>query len=251
MPLVLQLGPDVSRAHHAVLDVGPRLAREGEGLLHVEGDDLGAPELEEEVAQGAHRDLARGAPPLVGGAALALARVLADVDLRARLGDEGVHEVVGLHAEALAPGHLHRRLLLGDGVPHRARGGGGEHDLLVGQVMRPRRGLLVAERGHPRLDHALRVGLADVDHVVDVAGMAEARSPVLSLAAGGGPEDVSVVVALLAAIAEVAIEVAHLPELVRDVLARVGDGPVGPDDDLVFVTGAAPFGRRRLASSGR
>src|SRR5256885_2846805 len=44
---------------------------------------------------------------------------------------------------------------------------------LFRSVMAARRRRLVAEGGHPRLDHPLRVGLAHVDHVVDVAGVAE------------------------------------------------------------------------------
>src|SRR5438309_2645228 len=41
----------------------------------------------------------------------------------------------------------------------------------------------------------------------------------------------------MAAVTEVAIQLAELPELVRDVLAGVGHGAVGPHDDLVLVTG--------------
>ena len=235
MALVLELGQDVPRPHHRVLHVGPRLPREGQRLLHVEGDDLGAAELEEEVAQRAGGDLVRGPRALGRRPAVGLARLLAGVDLGPRLGREGVHEVVRLDPEPLPAGDLHRRLVPRDLVAHRARGGGGEDDLLVGEVVAARGRRLVAQGGHARLHHPLGIGLADVDHVVDVPGMAEHGRARLALFARRGPEHVAVLVDALPAIPEVAVEEAQLPELVGDVLARVGDGAVGADDDLVVV----------------
>ena len=115
------------------------------------------------------------------------------------------------------------------------RRGGGEHDLLVGEVVGALRRLRVAEGGDARLHHPLRVGLADVDHVVDRLRVAERRGARLALAARRRPEPVPVVVGPVQAVAEVAVELPELPELVGDVLAGVGDGAVRADDDLVLV----------------
>ena len=170
MTFGFQFRKDIARAHDAVLDVGPGLAGEGQGFLHVEGDDLRAPELEEEIAEGADGDRLRGAF-LLGRVALGVA----GVDLRLRLGHEGVDEVVGLHAQALAAGDLDRSLVPGDRVAEGPRGGGGEHHLLVGQVMAGRRRLRPGQRRDSGLHDPLWVGLADVDHVVHGGRMAEDR----------------------------------------------------------------------------
>ena len=54
--LGLELREDVAGPDHTVLDVGTRLAGKGQGLVHVEGDDLGPAVLQQEVAQGAGGD---------------------------------------------------------------------------------------------------------------------------------------------------------------------------------------------------
>ena len=93
----------------------------------------------------------------------------------------------------------------------------------------------MAEGGDTRLHHPLRVRLADVDHVVDRPRVAERRGARLALAARRRPEPVPVVVGPVQAVAEVAVQLPELPELVGDVLAGVGDRAVRPDDDLVLV----------------
>ena len=160
---------------------------------------------------------------------------VARVHLGPGLRQERVHEVVGLDAQALAARHLDHGLVLRDVVAEGPRGGGGEHDLLVGEVVGALRPVRVAEGGDARLHHPLRVGLADVDHVVDRPRVAERRGARLALAARRRPEPVPVVVGPVPAVAEVAVELPELPELVGDVLAGVGDGAVRPDDDLVLV----------------
>ena len=135
----------------------------------------------------------------------------------------------------LRPETLTARLVLGHRVAEGPRGGGGEHDLLVGEVVRARRRVGVAEGGDPRLHHPLRVGLADVDDVVDRVGVAEARRPRLALAARRRPEPVPVGQVRCTPVAEVAVELPELPQLVGDVLAGVGHRAVRADDDLVLV----------------
>ena len=225
-----QLAEDVPGAHHRVLQVGAGLAGEGERLLHVEGDDPGAREAQQEVAKRAHRHRRRRRVAL-----LRIAARVARVDLGLRLGDECVDQVVGLHAQSLASRDLDGVLVLPDLVAERPRRGGREHHLLVGEVVRAQSALLVPERLDAGAHHALRVRLADVDHVVDSARVAEARGAGLALAARGGPERPSVGQHAVNPIAEVAVELAQLPELVGDVLAGVRDRAVRANDDLVLV----------------
>ena len=106
-PRLLQLAQDVARAHGGVLHVGAGLALEAEGLLQVEGDHRIARELQQEIAQRADGDLRW--PPC--GSAPRRSSGWRDATSSSAFCDQGVHQVVGLHAEPLAAGDLHVRAL--------------------------------------------------------------------------------------------------------------------------------------------
>jgi hypothetical protein len=243
--LLLELLEDVRGPHGRVLQVGPRVPFEGEGVVEVEGDDLVSREAGHVDAQGADGDRL-GAGEVDRGARLA------GEDLLERLLHEPLDEVVGLDAEPLAPRHLEVGLaavLVGKNDAERLGGTRGERDHLVGEVDRavgP-----VGEPGAPDrfLDDLLRVGLPHVDDVDDgvaapVAALRLRVGPLRVVArpaerghAVGGDElrvaerrDVRRHLVL-----EVDPEEAELPELVGDVLAGVGDGAVRADEDLVGV----------------
>ena len=108
----------------------------------------------------------------------------------------------------------------------------------------------VAQGGDRRLHHPLRVRLADVDDVEHLARVAERRRGGLAGVAGRAPEDVAVGIGAVAAVPEVPVDEAQLPELVGDVLARVRDDSIGPDDDLVLVE-LSLGGVGRLAAHGQ
>ncbi|XWK71073.1 hypothetical protein RBB80_18810 [Tunturiibacter gelidiferens] len=87
-------------------------------------------------------------------------------------------------------------------------------------------------------DVVLRVVLAGVDDVVDGVGFAEGG--VRSIAVGGGDPATTIGIFAKFCVAEVlAGEEAELPEVIGDVLADVGDGAVGADDDLGVFVGEA------------
>jgi len=78
--------------------------------------------------------------------------------------------------------------------------------------------------------------LARVDDVVDGVGMAEDRMPGIARSRRRNPAGVGGVLGELLVAEVLAWEETELPEVVCDVLADVGDGTVGADDDLgVFV----------------
>src|SRR5437016_3469056 len=83
------------------------------------------------------------------------------------------------------------------------------------------------------LEQLLQVRLPDVDDVVDVRSAAEIRMIALAAFGARRPQR-SRRQRLLAedVVVKVLAEQPELPELIRDVLANVGDDAVGPDDDL-------------------
>src|SRR5689334_14326566 len=86
--------------------------------------------------------------------------------------------------------------------------------------------------GNATRNDLLRVRLARVDDVVDSDAAAELRS----LGAGfclRYPEQVTVRVVAKDVVVKIETEFAELPQLIRDVFAGVGDGTIGPHDDLV------------------
>ncbi|OQC39426.1 MAG: hypothetical protein BWX64_01631 [Acidobacteria bacterium ADurb.Bin051] len=152
-------------------------------------------------------------------------------DLLAGLLDEAVEEVVGLHADPLASGHLDAApLLLADRLPELPGGRRRERDHLVGEVDRVGRRLGVAERFEAGADDPLQVALAGVDHVDHPPRVAEGGR-VLRTLRGRLPDSLLHPVP----VGELLAEQPELPELVGDVLAHVGDRAVGADDHLVGI----------------
>ncbi len=89
----------------AYLQVRAALALEAQRFVDVEGYHFAARVLHHEVADGSHGNLASGPRDVPGG------------ELRVALGDltsrrllQQIDEIVGLHAEPLAAGHLDKRL---------------------------------------------------------------------------------------------------------------------------------------------
>ena len=105
--------------------------------------------------------------------------------------------------------------------------------------MRVARGLLgVAKAAESLNDVGLGIGLARIDDVVDGLGAAEAG--VVCLSGFGGDPALAVGIAEERTVGEVASEETEFLEVVGDVLANVGDGAVGADDDLgIFVRALA------------
>jgi len=229
------LHPDVPGAHRGVLQVGPCLAVEVEGVVEIENDQGLAREPHHEVAQRADGDVARGARGLFGRHV-----GVPDVHFAPRLLLEAVEQVVGLHAQPLAPadldvgalavlvGQLRAQLL---GAARRQR-----HDL-VGEMHAPLGFVGVAQPAQPFEDDVLGVGLARVDDVEHpVAGAEAGRLQVRGVRGGrraaGRPHRVAVVVHAERLVMEVLVQPPDLPELVGDVLAGVGHGAVRADEDL-------------------
>ena len=95
------LAKDVGGAHDRVLRVRSGFALEGQRLLEVEGDDRLLGELQHEVAQRADGDLLADAQAL-----LLVEFGMPAVHFLLRRGDQRVEQIVGLHAESLAPRNL-------------------------------------------------------------------------------------------------------------------------------------------------
>jgi hypothetical protein len=103
---IAQLGKDVVRAHHGILQVRPALAFETERLGDIERDDLAARVLDHEVADRRDGNLSADNADVVGA------------ELRIALGDLGrcgsleqIDQIVGLDPEPFPPRHFHERLL--------------------------------------------------------------------------------------------------------------------------------------------
>ena len=169
---LLQLAQNVARAHGGVLHVGAGLALEAQRLLQIESDHRIARELQQEIAQRADGDLGghlRAAAPrgVVG---------VARRHLFQRLGDQAVHQVVGLHAQALAAGDLHvgpLAVFLGKRNAQLGAAARRQRHHLVGEVHRAVRLLVVAQAAQARHHHVLQIRLPRVDHVVDARAVSE------------------------------------------------------------------------------
>src|SRR4051812_23587213 len=120
----------------------------------------------------------------------------------------------------------------------------------------------MAERAERLAQERLQVHLARVDHVVDAPRVSERRRSRIALTGRGRPQLASVrgvgfgsvrsrrTRRVEPAIAKVEAEETELPELVRQILADVGDDPVRADDHLLarlVVVGAGNVaGRSKL-----
>ena len=94
---LLDLLEDIVGADDGVLNVRAAFSFEAERLVEVEGDDLPARELDQEIAHGGDRNLLRGA---VGVGHRELGVPLRD--LAAGLANRGIQQIVSLDAEAFA-----------------------------------------------------------------------------------------------------------------------------------------------------
>src|SRR5262245_44946010 len=92
--------------------------------------------------------------------------------------------------------------------------------------------IFISQAEESLADDILEIRLAAMDDVVHGFAVTECRMNWLS---GGGRSDPDVASAIEMPVLEVLIEEPELPELVRDVLTDVCDGPIGSDDDLVVV----------------
>src|SRR4051812_45013740 len=101
-------------------------------------------------------------------------------------------------------------------------------------MMRTLRALGMPDGDERLLQQLLQVRLADVDDVVDVRGAAKLRMPALAAIRARRPQRPSRQ-RLVAehAIVKVLPEETELPELIRDVLADVGDDAIRADDDFL------------------
>ena len=158
-----------------------------------------------------------------------------DFGLGAR--NQRVEQVVGLHALALPARHVDEPALVVRRVrrqiPERARGGVRERHHLVREMGRPLGLLGVAERPQRLLQQLLQIRLPDVDDVVGRRRAAERRMRRVAGRFGRRPQHAAIRTRAELAVVEIAAEQPELPELVRDVLADVGDGAVRSDDDLL------------------
>ena len=100
--VIAAFAKDIARTDDRVLDIRPGFAFEAQSVFEVERDDRIARELQHEVAQRANGNL-------LGDHSAVLARRgdvwrVSTSDARCR--DQLVDQVIGLHAESLAPAHL-------------------------------------------------------------------------------------------------------------------------------------------------
>ncbi len=249
-----ELAEDVVGAHDGVLKVRPRVALEAHGLVEIERDHLVAPELQQEVPQRADRDRAR--VPVGGLGSRRAFALTAPRDLLPRPLEQDLVEVVGFDAQTLPPRHLDEGLLLvlgrepvflAEAFRERPRRLRRERDDLVGEVLGAVRLGGEPEHAQSFAHDLLRVGLADVDDVVHARRAAEGRRRRIPALVGGPPDRVRAhgrrdlvgsdgaraPVGSEALVVEVRPEEAELPELIRDVLRRVGHGAVRAHEDLV------------------
>src|SRR5574342_120829 len=103
---------------------------------------------------------------------------------------------------------------------------------LVGKVMRALGALRMSNGDERLLEQLLQIGLPHVDDVVDVRRAAEWRMLAHPVLTDRGPER-SVSTIRKHPVLEVAPEQPELPELIRDVLADIGDHAIRTDDDLL------------------
>ena len=91
----------------------------------------------------------------------------------------------------------------------------------------------IAEETKALFHDLLEIRLTNVDHIERTARAAELRRIGGALAARRFPQDMAVGIGPELFVAERSIEQSELPELIRDVLAGVGDRAVRADQDLV------------------
>ena len=96
----------------------------------------------------------------------------------------------------------------------------------IGLVVIPQ----AAQTGH---NDILQIGLAGVDHVVHTGAGAEVALGIGGLVRGD-PQGAPIRVGVERTVVKILAEQAELPKLVGDVLADVGDGPIGPHDHLAL-----------------
>ena len=131
--MLAELGEDVLRPDHSILQVRPAFALEGERFVDVERNDFGARVFDHEIAHRRHRNHFRDTP-LLAGAELGIA--LGHFGFRARC--QRVEQIVGLHALAAASRHFDEAALVvgvaGGAITERPRGRRRQRDHLVREV---------------------------------------------------------------------------------------------------------------------
>ena len=159
------------------------------------------------------------------------------IDFRLGRLDQAVEQVICFHAEAFASRNLDvgpGLVLFGKLVAEFGGAARRERDHLVGKVRVVIGGLIVSKTAQRLDDRALGLGLARVDHVIDLCHVAKVGMVRLAFA-GRDPYLMLVRIAIELAITEVASQQAELPHVVGNVFANVADGAIGADDDfLVF-----------------
>src|SRR5215472_661523 len=164
---------DFAGADDRILRVGPGLSFEAQRLLEVEGDHRAFGELEHEIAQRANRDLHGNI------ATLAFRHLgIPGVDFLLRRRDQGIDQVIGLHAKALAARDLDERpfpILWRDFVAELFGTTRGKDDKSVREMMLIFSLLGITEATQCLNDIVLRVFLAKINHIVDGMHAAKMR----------------------------------------------------------------------------
>ena len=167
---------------------------------------------------------------------------MARVHFRQRRSDQLVDQVIGLHAEALAPGDFNvgaALILFGKHVAkiHGAARSQSHHFIREVMIVV---GLFGETHAAQCLDHVvLRIGLARVDDVIDGIRVSEMRQSGCRLVVvlGGDPAAIAVGIDMEQVIAEVEAKLVELPQVIRDVFADVADGAIGAHNHLGFFIG--------------
>ena len=240
---LFDLAKDAVDAHHGVLEIGAGFPLEAQCLPEIEGDDRIAGVLQQEIAQRAHRDGLGDGLHLPGRES-----GVASLHLGCRLLQKPVDQIVGLDSQALAARDLHVRaapVFFRQSNSQILAAGRREAHHLIGEVDGAF-GLQVKSQRPQAGDHdVLQVGLAGVDDVVDAFATAEIRVCRILSGIGTGHHDLMAVgIDMEGTIEKIHAQQPQLPELVGDVLAHIGDGAVGTDNDLVLLV-------PRIAAGGR
>jgi len=157
-------------------------------------------------------------------------------DLVGRLVGEEIEQIVDLDADALPARDLDERLpclfaVRGDAVAERPRRRVRQRHHLVGKMNRILGFDGMSERPQRLAEQRLQVHLTRVDDIVNPLRVAERRRR-LSIVGRRGPQFAAVPLREVSPVLEVAAEQPQLPELVREILADVGDDAVRSDDYL-------------------
>ena len=115
-PLLGHFPEDIPRAYNGILAIRSCFALKAQSIAEIESDNRSARVLQQEITQRANGDSVSDAR------ALGLGRPsMPRIDFRSRRRFQLIQQIIGLHAQPLAPAHLHvglAHLFLGKCVPH-------------------------------------------------------------------------------------------------------------------------------------